>query len=63
MHICDKCKKFNKCYSKSGDSEADIVKRAEVELGGCSGYRELTVEEMFLHNNGGKKNGKAKVWR
>lgn len=30
MHICDKCKKFNKCYSASGKEESDLAKRAEV---------------------------------
>lgn len=62
MHICDKCKKYNKCYSKSGNTEADITKRAEVELGGCPNYRELTLKEMFFGNgNRGKRNGKSAV--
>lgn len=55
MHICDKCKKFNKCYSASGKEESDLAKRAEVEANGCSSYRELTLKEMFF---GGNKNGK-----
>ena len=58
MHICDKCRKFNKCYSKSGNTEADLNKRAEVELGGCSSYRELTLKEMFFDDKGGKSHGK-----
>ena len=62
MHICDKCKKFNHCYSKSGDTEADTTKRAEVEANGCKSYRELTLKEMFFGNgNGGKRNGKSAV--
>lgn len=55
MHICDKCKKFNHCYSESGHSESDLKKRAEVEANGCSSYRELTLKEMFF---GGDKRGK-----
>ena len=63
MHICDKCKLFDKCYSKSGNSEADMTKRAEVELAGCGNFKELTLKEMFLYPNGGKKNGKPATRR
>lgn len=55
MHICDKCRKFNHCYSKNGYEGPDLAKRAEVEANGCKSYRELTLKEMFF---GGKKNGK-----
>lgn len=58
MHICDKCKKFNQCYTKSGNDTPDIVKRAKVTKNGCRSYRELTIEEMFGIKNGGRSNGK-----
>lgn len=45
MHLCDKCKKFNKCFPKG--TMPTMEKRAEVELSGCKDYRELTVESMF----------------
>ena len=45
MHLCDKCKKFNKCFPKGTMTTEE--KRAEEELSGCKDYRELTVESMF----------------
>ena len=45
MHLCDKCKKFNKCFPNNTWPTKE--KRAEVELSGCKDYRELTVESMF----------------
>lgn len=45
MHLCDKCKKFNKCFPNNTWPTAE--KQAEVELSGCKDYRELTVESMF----------------
>ena len=53
MHICDKCKKFNHCYSKSGDTEADITKRAEVELGGCPNCNKHYIMTWKATGNGG----------
>lgn len=50
MHICDKCKHYTKCYSIKDDitrSPEREAKRAEVELGGCPDFKELTIEEMF----------------
>lgn len=58
MHICDKCKKFNKCYSKNGYTKSDLAKREEVGNKGCTQFRELTIEEMFPLTDGGKKHGK-----
>lgn len=45
MHLCDKCKKFNKCFPKGTMPTEE--KRAEVESLGCKDYRELSVESMF----------------
>lgn len=59
MHICDKCRKYNQCYPKNG--VANEFKRADIELGGCPNYRELTLKEMFFNDNGGKNNGKSAV--
>ena len=58
MHICDKCRKFNHCYSKNGYEGPDIAKRLEVEANGCKSYRELTLKEMFFNDKGGKSHGK-----
>lgn len=58
MHLCDKCKKFNKCYSKDGYTEADLMKRAEVELAGCPKFNELTIHEMFAPKKGELNHGK-----
>ena len=58
MHICDKCRKFNHCYSKNGYEGPDLAKRAEVEANGCKSYRELTLKEMFFNDKGGKSRGK-----
>ena len=45
MHLCDKCKKFNKCFPKGTMPTKE--KGAEVERSGGKDYRELTVESMF----------------
>lgn len=62
MHICDKCKKYNKCYPMNIRPEVEEQQRAEVELGGCPTYKELTIEEMFAPKrkkaNGPKANKK-----
>ena len=58
MHICDKCRKFNHCYSKNGYEGPDLAKRAEVEANGCKSYCELTLKEMFFNDKGGKSHGK-----
>ena len=42
MKLCDKCVKFNKCFSK-GYMPSEEEKKTE-----CSSYRELTVEAMFM---------------
>jgi hypothetical protein len=47
MHICDKCRFYNKCYPKNIDSYDESMKKAETELGGCPMYKELTIDEMF----------------
>ena len=44
MHLCDKCKKFNKCFP---NNTWPTKEQREVELSGCKDYRELTVESMF----------------
>lgn len=45
MHLCDTCKKFNKCYPNNTWPTEE--KRAEVASKGCKDYKELSVESMF----------------
>lgn len=47
MHICNKCRKYNKCYPHGKSKTDENVKRADIELAGCPDFNELTVEEMF----------------
>lgn len=56
IHMCDKCRHYNKCYRKHMSDEQESLQRAEVDLSGCPAYKELTIEEMFLGKkyNGGK---------
>ena len=46
MHICDKCKKFNKCY-KGMSKTAEAYKKDDILFDGCPDYKELTIEQMF----------------
>lgn len=49
MHICDKCKKYKKCYPHNEETKQEVTKKADISVGGCPNYRELTLEEMFLY--------------
>lgn len=45
MHLCDTCKKFNKCYPNNTWPTKE--KRVEVASKGCKDYKELSIESMF----------------
>lgn len=45
MHLCDTCRKFNKCYPNNTWPTEE--KREEVASKGCKNYKELSVESMF----------------
>lgn len=47
MYTCDKCRFYNKCYPKTMNAYDECLGKAEVEIGGCPMYKELTIDEMF----------------
>lgn len=47
MYTCDKCRFYNKCYPKTMNAYDERLGKAEVEIGGCPMYKELTIDEMF----------------
>ena len=53
MHLCDTCKKFNKCYPNNTWPTKE--QRAEVSSKGCKNYKELSVESMFKPRGKGVK--------
>lgn len=46
MHLCDTCKKFNKCYPNNTWPTKE--QREKVSSEGCKNYKELTTYEMFM---------------
>lgn len=46
MCFCDKCRFYNKCFPKTMNAYDECIKKVDVELGGCSDYDELTINEL-----------------